>query len=296
MKSRILFVVLNFLLMLHPGKSQSNPPGISNTKNESQPADTLEQLAFQRLVSYISMKGEGITATEGLNDSLKHFGEEHRLVAPILTFPGTESAMAGRFSYDNFLPSVYNKDPLHGSPFLLSNYVPGLVINQLDSVLNKPDYLYNYDKMSGNFLLKRTNEQPIAVNKNQVKYFCLKLEDGGYIFERVNLINPEEFYQVMYKGPKYSYYKLYKSKFIPASKHTNGYLSEGNNYDEYRDIITYYLVDQKKEEAVVFELTKKSIRKSLASESVAVEQYLKDHKYDELSESYMVHLLEKLNK
>lgn len=292
MKPKCFISILLNLSVLLPGMAQNNSSGLTGSHS----TDTLEQIAFGRLVSYISRNGVGITATEGQNDSLKHFGEDHRLVIPILTYPGSEAAMANRFSYDNFLPSVYNKEPLHGSPFLLSDYVPGLVINQLDSIIDKTDYRYNYDKMSGNFLLKRANEQPIAVNKNQVKYFCLKLNEGGYIFERTNLINPDEFYQVMYKGPGYSFYKLYKSKFIPASKHTNGYLTEGNNYDEYRDIITYYLLDQKKEEAFIFELTKKSIRKVLASESVRVEQYIKDHKLEEINESWVVHLLENLNK
>ena len=292
MKSKFFLTIFFSLSLLLPGMAQNNSSGLTGLHS----TDTLEQIAFRRLVSYISRNGVGISAREGPNDSLRHFGEEHRLVTPILTYPGTEAAMANRFSYDNFLPSVYNRDPLQGSPFLLSDYVPGLVINQLDSIIDKTDYRYNYDKMSGNLLLMRANEKPIAVNKNQVKYFCLKLNEGGYIFERANLINPDEFYQVMYKGPGYSFYKLYKSKFVPASKHTNGYLIEGNNYDEYQDIITYYLLDQKKEEAVLFELTKKSIRKALASESVSVEQYIKDHKSEEINESWVVHLCENLNK
>ena len=198
-------------------------------------------------------------------------------------------------SWDKSLPSVYNKEPLLGSPFLLAAYTPGLVVTILDSVIDKPDYRYNYDKMSGNFLLKRNHELPIAVYREQIRYFCLKTKTDGYIFERVALINPDEFYQVLYKGPKFSGYKLYKSKFIPAGQTTNGYLTEGNNYDEYMDIITYYLLDQTTGEAVIFELTRKSIRKVFASKSATVEQFFKDHKADEMTESLLVRLLEKMN-
>jgi len=274
---------------------QSQNTGKTEVNSSNPPVDSAELMAFQRLVQFISIKDPSIKAREGLSDSLRHFGEEHQLVVPIQTYPGSSSQMAGSFSYDNFLPTVYNKEALQGSPFLLSAYVPGLVINDQYTVIDKSDYLYNYDKMSGNCLLQRTIGKPIAVNKNQVRFFCLRTATGGYIFERVSQINPDEFFQILYKGPKYSCYKLYKSKFVSAGQKTNGYITEGNNYDEYQDIITYYLLDQKKEEAVIFELTKKSIRKTLSSESAAVEQYIKDHKYDDVDESYTVHLLERLN-
>ena len=296
MKIKDFFAIALSLVCFLGVKAQTALTGSSDNKAGSSPADSSESAAFLRLVQFISGKDPNIKAKEGLNDSLRHFGEAHQLVVPILTFVGSSDQMAGHFSYDNFLPSVYNKEALHGSPFLLSAYVPGLVVNEQNMVLDKPAYRYNYDKMSGNFLLQRENEKPIAVNKNQVRFFCLKLETGGYIFERVSLINPDEFYQVLYKGPKYSCYKMYKSKFIPAHQTTNGYITEGNNYDEYEDIVTYYLFDQNKGEALVFEITKKSIRKTLSSESVTVEKYFKDHKYEDVDESFTVHLLEELNK
>jgi hypothetical protein len=296
MKTKVFFAVTLFLGLFFGAWAQEKTSGTAQVKTASSLADSSELIAFQRLVQFISVEDPSIKAREGLSDSLSHFGEEHQLVVPVLTYPGSSESMAARFSYDNFLPTVYNKEALHGSPFLLSNYVPGLVVNEHYTVIDKPDYLYNYDKMSGNCLLQRGKDKPIAVNKNQVLYYCLKLKTGGYIFERVALINPDEFFQVLHKGPKYSCYKLYKSKFVPAHQSTNGYVTEGNNYDEYQDIITYYLVDQKKEEALIFEMTKKSIRKILASESAAVEQYFKDHKYEEVDESFTVHLLEALNK
>jgi len=274
---------------------QGQMTGKTDPNSPAQPVDSTEMIAFQRMVQFISVKDPNIGAKEGLNDSLRHFGEVHQLVVPILTYVGSGSQMQGSYSYDNFLPTVYNKEALQGSPFLLSAYVPGLVINEQNTVIDKPDYLYNYDKMSGNCLLQRNKEKPIAVNKSQVRFFCLRIANGGYIFERVSQINPNEFFQILYKGPKYSFYKLYKSKFVSAGQKTNGYISEGNNYDEYQDIITYYLLDQSKGEAQIFELTKKSIRKTLISESGAVEQYIKDHKGDDVDESYTVHLLEKIN-
>jgi len=294
MKTRVFQTLLLSLTIFISAAGNSQNFGKTNAKSSTQPVDTSELIAFQRLVQFLSGKDPNNKAKEGLSDSLRHFGEEHQLVVPILTFPGSASQMS-HFSYDDFLPTVYNKEALQGSPFLLSEYVPGLVVNEKNSIIDKPNYRYNYDKMSGNLLLQRDNEKPIAVNKNQVHFFCLKVAKGGYIFERVSQINLDEFFLVLYRGPKYSGYKLYKSKFVSAGQRTNGYMTEGNNYDEYQDIITYYLLDQIKGEVVIFELTKKSIRKTFSSESAVVEQYIKEHKDVEVDESYTVHLLEKLN-
>ncbi len=113
---------------------------------------------------------------------------------------------------------------------------------------------------------------------------------------RVPLINANEYFEVIYKGLKYSSYKLYKNKFINANQKTNGYISDGKDYDEYQDIETYYLVDERKQESTIYELAKKSIKKSLSSETTFVDQYFKDHRYDDITEIFVSHLLEALNK
>ena len=290
MKSKRLLSISILLFSFAFAGAQTN---ITSGKQEP---DSLNTLAFRVLVNFISSDTLATHISEAEKNSVSHVGEEHQLITPVQTYPGSAGSMAGGFSYDNFLPSVYNKEATQGSPFLLPVYVPGLVINPSYGVVNKSDYLYNYDKMSGNLLLKRNNEQPIAVNRGQVKMFCLKLDKGGYIFSRVPLINDNEFFQVIYKGPKYSSYKLYKNKFINSNQKTNGYSTDGKNYDEYQDIETYYIVNESKAEWAIYELSKKSIRKALSAETAALDQYFKDHKYDDITESWMAQLLETLNK
>jgi hypothetical protein len=265
---------------------------INNNPRRSS-TDTLELLAFRRLITFISTNDLNAKNDEKGSDTVPHFGEQHMLVEAVAR--GAAREATENSSWDKSMPTVYHKEPTVGSPFLLHSYTRGLVINQLDSVIDKPDYLFNYDKMSGNLLLKRDNDLPIAVNKAQVKYFCLKRSKGGYIFERVPLINSGEFFQVLLKGLKYSCYKMYRSKFVPMNQHTNGYVTEGNDYDEYQDFYTYFLLDQKKEEVVVFELTKKSIRKTFPSKNAIVEKYIKDHRNDDMDEIYITGLVEKLN-
>ena|ERR1700676_2271832 len=289
MKSKLFLSISICLTFLLSSKAQINNTGYHTP-------DSLDMLSFRVLVNYISTDTQNLNISGIEKNSIPHLGEEHMLVTPVLTYPGTSAQLQDNMSYDNFLPSVYNKEATHGSPFLITVYVPGLVINQSYGVVNKPDYLYNYDKMSGNLLLKRGNENPIAVNRDQVNAFCLKLDKGGYIFMRVPLINANEYFEVIFKGSKYSSYKLFKNKFINANQKTNGYSSEGKDYDEYQDIETYYLVDERKEESTNFELTKKSIKKSFSSEVPAVDLYFKDHKYEDITESFVARLLESLNK
>ena len=113
---------------------------------------------------------------------------------------------------------------------------------------------------------------------------------------RVPLINANEFFQVINRGSKYSCYKLFKNIFINANQKTNGYITEGKDYDEYHDIETYYLVDEKKEEWSIFELTRKSIKKTFGSNNDAVNKFLKEHRYDEVTESFVSALIAELNK
>src|ERR1700759_1503785 len=267
MKSKIFFTVSALLCTQFFLKAQT-----TNAKT-----NPVEVAAFNRLVDYIKTDTQAAKIAEYEKNHISHEGEEHVLSIPIARGVAPEGPESG--SWDKFLPTVYHKDATVGSPFLISLYVQGLVVNQLDSIINKPDYLYNYDKITGNLLLKRNNQDPIAVNRDQVNMFCLKLDKGGLIFMRVPLINANEYFQVISKGSKYSCYKLYKNIFVKANQQsTSGYTPDGKNYDEYKDVETYYMVDETKQEWSIFELTKKSIRKVLNEQSATVEQYFKDHR------------------
>ena len=240
--------------------------------------DTQEVNAFRYLIYYISHADGNHASYTNSSDNPE----------PI--------EMTGR-EWNAYYPNLYNIKKTVGSPYLVSSFVPGVVIDPLDSATERSGYLYNYNKASGNLLLKKNNEDPIAVYKDQVKMFCLKLEKGGYIFMTVPLINSNEFYQVIAKGPKYSCYKLYKNVFVPYDqKVTNGYFPEGKDYDEYKDILTYYLVDEKAASWSVFELSRKSVRKALYSESAIVDPFFKKHKFEEVTETMLPQLLEELNK
>jgi hypothetical protein len=288
MKSKLLLTISIALFLLASSSAQ-----ISNDTTKHEPGN-LDALIFRLMVEYISADTLILNVSDFEKNNISHFGEEHRLVIPILANPGVYEQ--NNSSYDKFLPSVYHKEVTRGSPFLIPIYVPGLVITQKYGIVNKKEYLYNYDKVTGNLLLIKEKESPIAVDRELVNSFCLKLDKGGYIFMRVPLINSNEFFQVINRGTKFSCYKLFKNTFINANQKTNGYITDGKDYDEYQDIETYYMVNERKQEWALFELTKKSIKKTFGSDDHAVNRYFKDHPYDVITESVLASLLEELNK
>jgi hypothetical protein len=266
----------------------------AQTKTDTLMSDYVDARSYKTMHDYLASNFIPVRNSDPIDDAMKVNQGKHVLIER--AYEPSEPPVASNNSWDNILPTVYQKDALVGSPWLLPYYIQGLVINNYDSVLNKPDYLYNYDKKSGNLLLLRGTEPPIAVNKEQVNAFCLKMDKGGYIFERVPFINADEFFQVIYKGPKFCFYKLYKNKLINSHKTTNGYVTEGNNYDEYADILTYYVIDKTKKETAIFELKKSSLRKALTAETEFVSRFYKDHKTATIDEDYLYQLAEALNK
>jgi len=289
----IFAIPLSFAFFISAAGQDKNA-GIRGAKYPFHSFDTLELMAYQSLVHALSARDTTLDTKEVKNASVLHSSDVTQEEPPLQSFVIGGVAMETRFS-NNFRPTVYNKEALHGSPFFLSSFVPGMVVNEQNVIIDKTDYLYNFDKMSGNLLLQIGKEKPIAVYKSQVRFFCLKLASESYIFERVSFIKPDEFVQVLYRGPKYSFYKLYKNRFVSADQRNNGYTTEGNNYDEYQDIVTYYLFDQVKGEALIFYMTKRSIHKTFSSQSAVVELFFKEHKTDVVDESLTIHLLEKLN-
>ncbi len=288
MKSKLLLSISTILFLIASSSAQ-----LPNDSAKHSPGNP-DSLVFRLMVDYVSADTLVLNISEFEKNNVPHLGEEHRLVVPILANPGVYEQ--DNSSYDKFLPSVYHKEVTKGSPFLIPIYVPGLVVSQAHGIINKKEYLYNYDKVTGNLLLIRDKQSPIAVDRELVNSFCLKLDKGGYIFMRVPLINANEFFQVINRGPKYSCYKLFKNIFVNANQKTNGYVTDGNDYDEYQDIETYYFVDERKEEWAIFELTRKSMKKIFGSQNNIVEKYFKDHRYEAITEPMLASLLEELNR
>ena len=188
-----------------------------------------------------------------------------------------------------------NKPNTVGSQFLFTDWVKGKVINV--NGVEFSDGYYNFNKVSQNLYVQikdTVSTVAFLVDKDQLK--SISLSDGmqSYQLEKVAGLDPEIFYNVLVKGNKYSLYSETKTKFIPSDFETNGLVTSGNNYDEYKDAVTYWVMfaDGKFHEVT---LKKKSIKSVFEAEKDKVEQFYKTSSILESNEVFLQSLVNFLN-
>src|ERR1700712_3769376 len=81
----------------------------TNANSANRTSDSVNNLAFRVLVNFISSDTLATHISETEKNSISHLGEEHQLITPVQTYPGSAADMAknSHFGYDNFLPTVY---------------------------------------------------------------------------------------------------------------------------------------------------------------------------------------------
>ncbi|HLX91523.1 MAG TPA: hypothetical protein VKR32_07565, partial [Puia sp.] len=154
---------------------------------------------------------------------------------------------------------------------------------------------YNFDKVAGDLLMTQDRKTYIDIDRANVKSFALKGPNGGYVFERVPLLDPSTYFEVLGKGQRYAAYKAIKTKFVKANGQANGLTSVGNDYDEYVDQFDYFFIDLKTKEVRRFELKKKSIRDAVGDARDRADKYMADHKRDEIDDKFVNGLVNFLN-
>jgi hypothetical protein len=99
--------------------------------------------------------------------------------------------------------------------------------------------------------------------------------------------------QVIATGNNYKIYKLTTTKFIASDYHTDGIASTGNDYDEYADESTYYVMG--KDGAVQkLSLRKKSLKEVFKDDEAKLTQYMKDNNGD-IDDNYLAALGDYMN-
>ncbi len=194
------------------------------------------------------------------------------------------------------VPTFTAKEETVGSRYLFTKWVNGSVVNLHDSVFAKPSLLFNYDKVSKKLLLTENKSTAIEIFLDQIKSFSLKDDNKEYNFERVAIINNNDFFQPLVKNEsKYSLYRLLQTKFIKANYSTNGISESGNKFDEYKDEVTYYIVLPGAREFKKAELKKKSIKQALSADAAKINDYFSAHEQDAVNEDFLVSLIKSLN-
>ena len=196
----------------------------------------------------------------------------------------------------NTMVTFSSRENIRGSRYLFPNWVKGSVTDKTNTNYNNPAYFFNYDKISYHLFMTTDKKDVIELDPENIKAFTLSNDAGAiYAYEKIPVIDPAAFLQVIKKDTgNYSAYKLTKTKFEKANYHTDGMVETGKNYDEYADEYQYYIVFKNSAYKKV-ELIKKSLVKALSDNQKAA-TYFKDHKDDDVNESYLLELITFLDK
>jgi hypothetical protein len=182
-----------------------------------------------------------------------------------------------------------------GSPYLFSKWTPGYAITTTDSLIQNNILSFNYDKTTGDLLLTGNKKTVLAVDTKNVKEFVFFDESTGSnrVFEMVKAISPDRFEERLATGKNYTLYKRIATRFVKANFVTNGITSSGNNYDEYIDEPSYYIINNAGVMQKV-DLKKKSLIKALITHEDKAKKFFSESDAD-IDENFVVDLVRYVN-
>lgn len=194
------------------------------------------------------------------------------------------------------LPSMaHKKGNVHGNRYLFDDFVHGFIISPANQVVQNFDYLFDYDKIGGGLLLTANNKGVTQVNDSEIKTFTLYGPgDMPYKFELVPAINKMFYSQVIASGDKYNIYKFINTKFVKSDYVNNGISSHGNDYDEYVDDFSYFVMDAQTKQLQKLSLKKKSLREDFAKDADKLNKFISANSGD-IDDAYLSKLGDYLN-
>lgn len=179
-----------------------------------------------------------------------------------------------------------------GTKYLFKDWVKGSVTNKAGKTFE--DGAFNFDKVNQALYLKLKDPSSIfVVNKDQLVTIALTDGNTSYLLKKIPSLDTSNFYNELVNG-KYSLYSLIKTEFIPANYQTNGIVSSGNLYDEYKDHITYYVVfpDGSAQEVL---LKKKAIKSLFDHQGAKTDNFFRNNDQLEVDENFLTLLIEYLD-
>lgn len=180
-----------------------------------------------------------------------------------------------------------------GSRFLFNDWAKASVVNNAGATFSQG--MFNFDKMGQNIYMQIQDTSAVLhVDKHQVKSISLTNGTVTYLLEKVPALDTNYFYNVLVRGSKYSLYSLTTTKFIPSDYQSNGIVTTGNLYDEYKDEETFYVVfpDGSAHET---SLKKKSVKNLFAAEKTKVDSFFKAFSDETFNEKMLSLLVRNLN-
>jgi hypothetical protein len=211
-----------------------------------------------------------------------------------LSLGNSTANQASQLGWSATMPG-HKLDAVHGSRYFFDDWAYGFVIDDKDSLVQYPSYLYNYDKIGGGFLYTQDTKTAMEINRDYIKSFTLFSSNGETaVFEKAPDIDKTHYVQVLASGKKYKIYKLVKTDFVKSNYSTNGITSQGNNYDEYVNSGDYYVLNIGSNQLQKFALRKKVIKLAFAAEADKINKFLTDNSAD-IDDAYLSKLGDYMN-
>lgn len=195
-----------------------------------------------------------------------------------------------------YIASRREAEPTRGSRLFFKQFVRGYVINSKDELVKTPGYLYDYDKISGQLLIKQPDQQVLVAKSTDVKSFTLYYGDNtAFVFERLAAIDSSKFALVLSYGDKYKIYKLIDTHFVAANYQDDGISHEGHKYDEYVDEGRYFVLIIASQQFIPVALRVKSIKSAFKDEADKLDKFIALHQSDTIGDVYLARLGDYMN-
>lgn len=198
------------------------------------------------------------------------------------------SLLYGGGTGNGLLPTFHPTEATQGSKYLDNDWLSGYIVVADNSVVKNPQYGLNYDKITGGLLLSQDRKTAIEVDKDKVKSFTIVDKNNvENTFVSVPEIDKSHYVVVLADGSKYKIYKQISTKFIKNNYHSDGMTSTGNNYDEYEDTYTYYVLNAKTNKLQVISTRKKSLKAAFEGDGVKMDNFFAQNNDSSNADAYL---------
>jgi len=200
------------------------------------------------------------------------------------------------FLNGSVLKTMNKTENTKGKRYVYDDWVKGTATTEKGEIVNNPELLFNFDKMTNDLLITQDKNTIIQVNKDIVKSFTLINGNDKTEFERVGPISSTKYLQVISKKDGgHALYKLTSTKFVKANYQTNGLSESGNPYDEYVDNDQYFVVPPGGKEFKIVNLKQKSIKAALTGNEQKVNEYFYKHAGEDIDGAFLKGLVDNIN-
>jgi hypothetical protein len=261
-----------FNIVLRPTVTINGSRGIEATN-----ADQINFADFRDMI----MNGIAAGTFQAARD---HFGKGGNTMAPIDMAQGA------------IFPVFTHKEATQGSRYLFAGWVHGYVVNNNDSLIQNPGYLYNYDKIDGNLLVTVDKHTAVQLYKTSVQSFTLfdTTTRLPHTFALLPSVDKDHYTQVISTGKNYSIFKLITTKFKKSDYNNNGITATGNDFDSYENEETYYVLNGKNGHLDKFSPRKKALLKAFPDQADKLKKFF-DKNSGDIDDAYLANLCQYMN-